>query len=319
MKKPLTLAIALLLTLGLQVSLQAQSQKSEDWTYVNEGDTLFGTQIFMENSPGIVLIVAGSGPTDRNGNNNMGMTTNAYLKLAEALADMGWSSVRYDKRGIAASSGAIDSEYNMVPSKYIEDIGGIVHQLAMDNSQIVLMGHSEGAIHCGEALAKYDLSYPFISLEGPGRSLDVTLKEQLKTKLNADLYSMAAAKIDSIKEGHTVYDQHFIWMSLFRKSVQPYMRELFSLVPCDIYPRIKGPVYIVDGGHDIQIMEAERTQLKECLPNAEFVTMPKMTHVLVDSENPNDTQVYNQPELPLSSDLIKALDTILNHQIHSGK
>lgn len=315
----MTLAIAVLLALGFQVSMKAQSQKSEDWTYVHEGDTLFGTQIIAENSPGVVLIVAGSGPTDRNGNNPMNLKTDAYKKLAEALAAMGWSSVRFDKRGIASSSASVENESDMLPSYYVRDIAGILLQLSAHYNQIVLIGHSEGALLSGQALAKYDLSYPFISLEGPGRSLDVTLKEQLKTKLNEDLYSRASAKIDSIKEGHTVHDQHFIWMSLFRKSVQPYMRELFSMDPCTIYPQLKGMVYIIDGGHDIQIMEAERTQLKGCLPNAEFVTMPKMTHVLVDSENPNDTQVYNQPELPLSSDLIKALDTILNQQIHSGK
>ncbi|GAB5557950.1 MAG: alpha/beta hydrolase [Schleiferiaceae bacterium] len=319
MKKSFTLAFAIVLSFSLQIPLKAQSQKSEDWTYVHEGDTIFGTQIIVENSPGVVLIVAGSGPTDRDGNNPMNLKTDAYKKLAEALAAMGWSSVRYDKRGIAASSSAVKNESDMLPSYYVRDIAGILFQLSADYNQMVLIGHSEGALLAGEALAKYDLSYPFISLEGPGRSLDVTLKEQLKTKLNSELYAMAAAKIDSIKEGQTVYDQHFIWMSLFRKSVQPYMAELFSMDPCTIYSQLNGLVYIVDGGHDIQITEAERTQLKECLPNAEFVTMPKMTHVLVDSENPNDTQVYNQPELPLSSDLIKALDTILNQQIHSGK
>jgi len=299
--------------------LWGQSGESKPWMYTHQGDTLIGTKITVENSPGILLIVAGSGPTDRNGNNTMGLHTDAYKKLAESFADMGWSSVRYDKRGIAGSAAAATRESELLPSDYIDDIQGIILQLEKDHGLIVLVGHSEGAIHCGMALKNASLTYPFISLEGPGRSLDITLKEQLKTKLNADLYSRAEAKIDSIKKGYTAHDKHFIWQNLFRVSVQPYMRQLFTMVPCEIYPQLKGLVYVIDGGHDIQITDAERNQLAECLPQALFVTIPKMTHVLVNSESSNDTKVYNQPDLPISPELIKTLNTILNQRIPSGK
>ena len=45
----------------------------------------------------LVLIIAGSGPTDRNGNGPMAGSNN-LRQIAEGLADRGIASVRYDKR-----------------------------------------------------------------------------------------------------------------------------------------------------------------------------------------------------------------------------
>src|SRR5262245_31102311 len=52
----------------------------------------------------IAVIIAGSGPTDRDGNSLQGLKTDAYKQLAEALADLGIATVRYDKRGLGGSA-----------------------------------------------------------------------------------------------------------------------------------------------------------------------------------------------------------------------
>ena len=53
----------------------------------------------------VALIIAGSGPTDRNGN-NVAMENNSLKNLAHDLAKNGIATLRYDKRGIAASQQA---------------------------------------------------------------------------------------------------------------------------------------------------------------------------------------------------------------------
>ena len=63
--------------------------------------------------PPVVLLVAGSGPTDRDGNNPFGGNNRYLLRLAEALAERGIASVRYDKRGVARSLAAAPREEDL--------------------------------------------------------------------------------------------------------------------------------------------------------------------------------------------------------------
>ena len=96
----------------------------------------------------VVLLVAGSGPTDRNGNNPGGGHNDAHRKLAQALAQQGIASVRYDKRGIAASFAATPHERDLSVERYVADVVAWVQQLRGDKrfSQVILVGHSEGAL-----------------------------------------------------------------------------------------------------------------------------------------------------------------------------
>ena len=68
------------------------------------GGTLSGTLELPTGSGPfpVALIVAGSGPVDRDGNSpKSGLQTDCYKLLAEALAGRGIASLRYDKRGVA--------------------------------------------------------------------------------------------------------------------------------------------------------------------------------------------------------------------------
>ena len=69
----------------------------------------------------IVLLIAGSGPTDRNGNSGL-TKNNALLQLAHQLADSGIASFRFDKRGIGESAGAIKKEEDLIFDDYISDV-----------------------------------------------------------------------------------------------------------------------------------------------------------------------------------------------------
>ncbi|HET7308288.1 MAG TPA: hypothetical protein VFK24_10845 [Gammaproteobacteria bacterium] len=69
----------------------------------------------------VALIIAGSGPTDRNGNSPIGLTTDAYKLLASALAGRGIATLRYDKRGIAQSAPTGPSESKLRFTTYIDD------------------------------------------------------------------------------------------------------------------------------------------------------------------------------------------------------
>jgi uncharacterized protein len=70
--------------------------------------TLYGSLVLPKSDKPVpvVLIIAGSGPTDRDGNNPMGGRNDALKKLAWRLAQSNIASVRFDKRGIAQSQPA---------------------------------------------------------------------------------------------------------------------------------------------------------------------------------------------------------------------
>ncbi|GIV43554.1 MAG: hypothetical protein KatS3mg035_0677 [Bacteroidia bacterium] len=94
-------------------SVFSQNLFAQEVQIINKsGDTLYGTNTYSEktSAPYMVLIIAGSGPTDRNGNNPIGGENNSLKMLAESLEQNSIASIRYDKRGIGKSKNAAKSE-----------------------------------------------------------------------------------------------------------------------------------------------------------------------------------------------------------------
>jgi pimeloyl-ACP methyl ester carboxylesterase len=93
-----------------------------------------------------VLIASGSGPLDRNSNHRRARFDVAR-QLAQALADAGLASLRYDKRGVGESPG----DWRAAGfSDNADDLGAALHALAarpeIDPGRLLLAGHSEGAL-----------------------------------------------------------------------------------------------------------------------------------------------------------------------------
>ena len=94
----------------------------------------------------IVLLIAGSGPTDMDGNSPLLHGKNNSLKyLAEGLAENGIASLRFDKRGIATSAAAGKEESLLRFEDYVNDVKGWLNFLANDErfTGITVIGHSE--------------------------------------------------------------------------------------------------------------------------------------------------------------------------------
>lgn len=256
----------------------------------------------------VALIIAGSGPTDRNGNNAM-MVNHSLKMLAEGLSEAGIASLRYDKRGIGASAGAASSEAELRFEHYVEDARAWVEKLRNDDrfDEVWIIGHSEGSL-IGMAAAQAEPIDGFISLAGAGLPAGQVLRRQLSAQAPAVL-EPSLAIIEQLEAGDTVADVPPMLASLFRPSVQPYLISWFRYDPRKLIAALDCPVLIVQGSTDLQVTEEDANQLAEAQPAAESLLIDGMNHVLkeVTIDRLPNLQTYNMPELPLKAELMPGM------------
>ena len=256
----------------------------------------------------VVLLIAGSGPTDRNGNSGKLLQTNCYQQLADSLAVRGVAVLRYDKRGsgtnLKAAAGKLNEEKARFDN-YVADAAGFVAQLKADKrfSKIVLLGHSEGSL-VGMLAARQTQAAGFISVAGAGRNIAEVLKVQLKT-LPDTLRKVAYRDLDSLRAGQSVRQPNFMLLNLFRPSVQPYLMSWMQYDPAQEIKRIAGPVLLIQGKHDIQVAVSEAEALKTARPNAKLMLFDEMNHILKNApaDRAENIKTYTQPTLSLTPGL----------------
>lgn len=246
----------------------------------------------------VALIIAGSGPTDRDGNS--AMTKNNSLKmLSAALLQRGIATLRYDKRGVGESMVAGGSESSLRFDDYVDDAKGWVALLKEDKrfSKVVVIGHSEGSLIGMIAAVNAD---QFVSIAGVGRPANQLLLEQIgaQSKQAADA---AAPIFDSLKNGFTVKHVPVMLLSLFRPSVQPYMISWFKYDPQVEVAKLRIPVLLIQGTNDIQVSVEDAKRLAAANPKATLVLIEKMNHLLklVEGDRAANMKTYNEPDLPI--------------------
>jgi pimeloyl-ACP methyl ester carboxylesterase len=262
----------------------------------------------------VVLLISGSGPTDRDGNNPMQPGKNDALKLlANALAARGIASVRYDKRGIGASASAMTAEKDLRFDTYVDDAAGWIKLLHADPryTKIVVAGHSEGAL-IGAIAAERGNVAAYVSLEGAGRPAYTVLRDQLRPALAPASLVQADAILAQLKAGNLYTgDVPAGLEGLFRPSVQPYLISWFKYDPAVEVGKLRMPVTIVEGTADVQVTMTDAEALKSDSPSAKLVVVQGMNHVLKyapdTSSNAAILAAYSNPNLPVAPQVIDAV------------
>ncbi|MGB2868234.1 MAG: alpha/beta hydrolase [Bacteroidota bacterium] len=258
----------------------------------------------------LVLIIAGSGPTDRDCNSPIGMQTNAYKMLAEGFAGNGIATLRFDKRGIAKSGPAMTRERDLRFQTYVDDVVDWTLFMESDKrfSSITLLGHSEGSL-IGILAAPQTHAAKFISVAGVGSTADKILQLQLKGKLPPALAEESNKILDSLRAGKTVSDVSQGLMSLYRPSVQPYMISWMKFDPAQEIAKLKIPVQIIQGTTDLQVTVDDAKLLSAAKLDAKVFIVENMNHVLkeCDSDVQKNVATYRNPDLPLKSGLVEKM------------
>jgi pimeloyl-ACP methyl ester carboxylesterase len=277
---------------------------------------LKGTMLAPAGTPrATILIVPGSGPTDRDGNSPLGVKAAPYKLLAEGLAERGIATVRIDKRGMFGSAGAI-SDLSAIT---IPDYAADVHQWAKTIRArtgahcLWVLGHSEGVLVALAAAQDSADLCGLILVSGGGRRLSDVIRDQLRANpANAPVMPEAMAALDALEAGRRVDTTNMnpALLPLFGPRVQGYVISLFSYDPATLIAKLRLPVLILQGERDIQIGVADAKRLAAADPAAKLVLLPDVNHVLktVASDDRNaNIATYADPSLPLAPGIVDAV------------
>ena len=259
----------------------------------------------------VALIIAGSGPTDRNGNNYI-MRNESLKLLAYGLASHKIASLRFDKRGIGESKEAGRTEADLRFEDYINDASSWIDTLKKDHrfTKVFVAGHSEGSLI--GMVAAHKKADGFISIAGAGRSADKILKEQLAAQ-PAMVKDSSYPIIDSLVMGKTIQHVPKMLFALFRPSVQPYMISWFHYDPQTEIKKLTVPVLILQGTNDLQVTVDDANLLSKSHPKAQLVLIKNMNHVfrIVEGDRKANLATYITAD-PISTELITTIATFVN-------
>lgn len=270
-----------------------------------------------------IVIVAGSGPTDRNGNSSMQLVTDCYKSLSNELVAEGFAVLRYDKRAIGRSPIPATDIPNLILDDYVDDAIECIDYLRdMGYKRVFIAGHSEGgliALIAANRNAKVD---GLILLAAPGYPMDEILHTQLSAQL-MPMYAGLLAKSDdiirSLKAGEMVAIEEVPTelMSLYHPTIQPFLINSMQYDPATLAKGCSVPMLIITGGNDIQVSVDNGEVIAQNAPKAKHITFDKMTHVLKDWSSKNQMDqlinVYNNPQRPLTEGLTTTIAEFINN------
>ena len=263
-----------------------------------------------------MLIVPGSGPTDRDGNSPLGIAAQSYKLLAEALAQRGIASVRIDKRGMFGSAAAVPDPNDVTVADYVADIESWADTIskASGGQCVWLLGHSEGGLMTMAAAAEDPSRYcGLLLVASVARNLGDVLRAQVAANpANAPLLPEIDTIFAKLKAGESVpaAGMHPALVPLFAPQVQGFLGSVFRQEPAELIAAHDLPVLGLNGTADLQTPAADARALASVRPDATLVILERVNHVL--KQVPDDTRAanlatYADPDLPLAPGLVDAI------------
>ncbi|MCD7034008.1 alpha/beta hydrolase [Metabacillus sp. GX 13764] len=280
-----------------------------------------------------ILIVPGTGDSDRDGNSSK-LKMNIYKELAEAAAKMGCAVLRYDKRGSYQSEG---DPFRRGMHDLVEDAAVCLKFLKelpyVDKERVYILGHSEGAL-LAPAINKRESAAGLVLLCGGAIGMTEVsewqrefgykalaelkgLKGWLIKKLR--LVETAKKKNDKLIAKMLQSDKEVMRLA-GRKFPAKWLREHASYDPSEDFAELSCPVLVVGGEKDIQVPEKALFKVKELVKGeTEVSIIPEMTHILKKYSG-NITplkilKVYKeQKELPLAGEMLECIENWLLKQ-----
>ncbi len=314
------LVAAAAVTLGLGAGASAQA--GGDIEAPGPDGPLRGTLVLPARDAPVILMIPGSGPTNRDGNSPLGVSAAPYRLLAEGLAAEGIGSVRIDKRGMFGSKGAVPDANAVTVADYVSDTEAWVDAIRARTGAdcIWLLGHSEGGLVALAAVQTVKNLCGLILVATPGRPLGEVLNEQLRANpANGPFLDVANFAIEELSAGRRVDVAELppALASLLSPALQGFFISAFALDPADLAGQGRLPILILQGDRDLQVSVADAERLKQAAPRATLVILPGTNHVLkqVTSDDLEaNAATYAAADFPLASGIVAAIGRFVTSQ-----
>lgn len=306
--------------------------RSEEVSFDGAGLKLAGALLLPKPEAGkrapVVLLIAGSGPTSRDGLKLGEVEQFIYRDLAEHLAGQGYAVLRYDKRCVGASACKPKSSFE----EYVDDARDAVTYLRkraeIDPAKVVIFGHSEGGF-IGSVVASNDETIAGLVLAAaPGRTLNKLLRDQLQARMKeagkpeAEITAFIA-KFDRLVR--TLMSGRADGLAEQLDAKDPYDAALLSLVkqpdfvipllindPLQVVNNVKAPVLILQGDKDLQVSVRDAQFLNEALnrahhPDYTLHVLKDVDHLLKTNKGAANLASYADGSRPLDAGLLALL------------
>jgi len=301
--------ILLIIGMLFSVSLFAQDVIGQDLII---SDYVEGTLLTPNSKTStLAIIIPGSGPTDRDGNQNF-MKNNSLKFLAQDLSDNGIATFRYDKRALTMlKKGANEKQIKKVRfDDFVTDAKKVISYFNSRKryDKIYIIGHSQGSLV--GILASNENVDGFISIAGAGKSIDQIILDQIRMMGANDLVESAQKTFDIMKTGKVDKNFNPGLANIFNLDVQPFIMNWISYSPTEELAKLTIPTLLINGTNDIQVPTTEAELLKKAKEDAELVIIKDMNHVLktVESKDPQEnTKSYNIPQLKNTPELTEKI------------
>ena len=269
----------------------------------------------------VALIIPGSGPTDRDGNNPLGIRAASYRLLAEGLFNQGITTVRIDKRGMFGSASAVSDPNAVIIADYVADTEAWVKSIRATTGApcVWLIGHSEGGLVALTAAQEIKNLCGLVLVATAGRPMGDVLKSQLRANsANAPLIGAADAAIDRLASGQKV-DVSALpppLLPLFNPAVQDFLISAFALDPAKLAAGVHLPMLIIQGNSDLQVSVEDAQKLKSANPSAALKILSNVNHVLKDvasGSSADNLAAYTNADLPLAKGVTATIATFVSN------
>lgn len=261
----------------------------------------------------LIVLIPGSGPTDRNGN-SIASQNNSLKYLAEGLADTNIATYRFDKSVLSYTKEDKDKLDSLKFDDFINEAKSVINHFKNENtfSKIIVAGHSQGSL-VGMIASENNID-GFISIAGAGRPIDEVLTEQIQNQAPF-LVDETKRVLSELKKGNTVEDFNPFLASVFNKSVQPFMISWLKYNPQTEIKKLTIPTLVINGSKDIQVKVEDAKLLHDANSTSTLNIIENMNHLFkeIKGDSAENIASYNQPELPVMTEIIESISTFVNH------
>ncbi len=286
---------------------------TEELQLKNDSIQLPGTLTFTKTKQKqpLVIFVHGSGNVDRNGNQGAMIKANYIKQLSEVLNINEIAFYRYDKR----TSNMANMKFLMQGISFldfVEDVKVAINHFKTDDrfSSITLIGHSQGSLVAMLALSQ-DVD-KYISLAGPGESIDKTMVKQIKKQSGDSIANIVASHFKELMEKGSIEKVDPNLLAIFNPQNTPFFRSWVKYDPSLVIQTVTIPVLIINGTKDLQVLVSDAQALHAANPKAELKIIKDMNHVLKDiGKDEDNLKSYYSADFPLSEELVSSISAFV--------